>query len=199
MNRWLLMTNLGILIRKHQITKFNKVKQTYQAVDHLIKNCSKAPPVHCPVIRFFTKNFWCQILQTEKKYTHKQNKNKYLNNVNLLKNDISLSGWLHFFHSAYLDFIFSLTSGVPQKVEVVPSGSTPSLHSPKSVSTTWPCAHKTQVILNCTKHKGFRRSHRLTCESRRIFSGFRSLLWTRINHAVMTWTRLSELTILQLV
>lgn len=31
---------------------------------------------------------------------------------------------------------YLLTSGVPQKVEVVPSGSTPSLHSPKSVSTT---------------------------------------------------------------
>lgn len=31
-----------------------------------------------------------------------------------------------------------LTSGVPQNVEVVPSGSTPSLHRPKSVSTTCP-------------------------------------------------------------
>lgn len=38
-----------------------------------------------------------------------------------------------------------LTSGVPQKVEVVPSGSTPSLHRPKSVSTTWPWRHQTQT------------------------------------------------------
>lgn len=39
-------------------------KHTYQAVDHLIGDCSQTPPVHCPVIGFFTKNFWCQVLQT---------------------------------------------------------------------------------------------------------------------------------------
>lgn len=40
---------------------------------------------------------------------------------------------------------FPLTSGVPQKVEVVPSASTPSLHRPKSVSTTWPCMYQIQT------------------------------------------------------
>ena len=30
------------------------------------------------------------------------------------------------------------TSGVPQNVDVVPSGSIPSLQSPKSVKTIWP-------------------------------------------------------------
>lgn len=43
------------------------------------------------------------------------------------------------------------TSGVPQKVVVVQLGSRPSLQRPKSVRTMWPC------------------------ESRRMFSGFRSL------------------------
>ncbi len=46
---------------------------------------------------------------------------------------------------SHLYVYFLLTSGVPQKVEVVPSGSTPSLHKPKSVSTTWPYTHKTQA------------------------------------------------------
>ena len=32
-----------------------------------------------------------------------------------------------------------LTSGVPQNVDVVPEGSIPSLQSPKSVKTIWPC------------------------------------------------------------
>lgn len=43
-------------------------------------------------------------------------------------------------------YVFLLTSGVPQKVDVVPSGSTPSLHRPKSVRTTWPYSHKKQAV-----------------------------------------------------
>lgn len=57
------------------------------------------------------------------------------------------------------DIMTVLTSGVPQKVEVVPSGSIPSLHRPKSVNTTWPCKQRTQkriFLTIVTKIEGFR-------------------------------------------
>ena len=52
----------------------------------------------------------------------------------------SMNLWWHSDNS--LRLLQRITSGVPQKVEVVPEDSIPSLHSPKSVKTIWPCREK---------------------------------------------------------
>ena len=35
---------------------------THQAMQHLVENGPQGPPIHCPIIRLFTKHFWSQVL-----------------------------------------------------------------------------------------------------------------------------------------
>lgn len=130
-------TNHNTLDWKRGIrSESSAVGQTYQAEDHLVEHRPQTPPVDCPVVRLFAKNLWCQVLRG----TEEKAESQLAMFVKLIRRYLFLPLWwapLYIYIYFFLH-IFTLTSGVPQKVEVVPSGSTPSLHRPKSVSTTCP-------------------------------------------------------------
>lgn len=176
---------------------------SYQSIKHLVQDCSKAPPVHSPVVGLLVKNFrskilwkrrkrstlvkgiclvstvppisdWKQLTESQQYLSYQEDASTFKNSSGLdshspLINKLSqvLAVWYHKTHpnphvfhpqekhmgmmSCDCRLRTGRTSGVPQKVEVVPLCSMFSLQSPKSVKTMCPC------------------------ESSRIFSGFKSL------------------------
>lgn len=105
--------------------------RTYKAKEHLVQHGTKAPPVHCAVVRLLPEHLWSKILKWERG-------NFIVVTQAKIKHE-SLEGKKGWFPSPPNMW---LTSGVPQNVVVVASGSSPSLHRPKSVSTTWPLKKK---------------------------------------------------------
>lgn len=112
---------------------------TYKSVEHLVEDRSQTPPVNCAVVRLLLENLWGQVL-------HGKRRERVNTSQTITTGGVCVCGESR-------DLL--CTSGVPQKVVVVPLASTPSLQRPKSVRTMWPC------------------------ESNRMFSGFRSLWWKK--------------------
>lgn len=94
--------------------------RTYQAKEHLVQHGTEAPPVHRAVIRLLPQHLWSKILKPERGHFMVVSTEAKDKAESLEKNE----------------FQKPLTSGVPQNVVVVASASRPSLHRPKSVSTT---------------------------------------------------------------
>ena len=112
---------------------------TYKSVEHLVEDGSQTPPVNCAVVRLLLENLRGQVL-------HGKRRERVNTSQTIITGGVCVCVCVC---GESRDLL--CTSGVPQKVVVVPLASTPSLQRPKSVRTMWPC------------------------ESNRMFSGFRSL------------------------
>lgn len=108
-------------INKPSCTKRRKVTDfTYKSVEHLVEHRSQTPPVHRAVVRLLLENLGGQVLRGRKHEGVKPASD---------------------YHNLLVKFVYRGlfgTSGVPQKVVVVPLFVRPSLQRPKSVRTMCP-------------------------------------------------------------
>ena len=185
----------------HQLAT-HKQTHTYQTEDHLVKNCSQTPPVHRPVVRFLTKNLWCQVLQQSKEnrknkdhWSRKEKKVHVLRLafifcvcivtnpfISLLQKIWTLVKFKYVCQICCVWWIFftyfwsaAESRGGPLWLYALFAQAEICQHHVALCTENVSNMQKQQTQMKESEY----RLHGLTCESKRIFSGFRSLRWTR--------------------